>query len=75
MPFLLHRMAFNAYLVRYILFEFGFYIEKGKTRRENYGQYSLAYNIVYSDYVEHCNVLAAGIIKLTGALLEEQDRQ
>ncbi|MEK3973866.1 hypothetical protein MKZ20_03500 [Psychrobacillus sp. FSL K6-2684] len=47
--------AFNAYLVRYILFEFGFYIEKGKTRRKNYGQYRLAYNVVYFYYVEHCN--------------------
>jgi hypothetical protein len=47
-------MAFHAYLVHYILFEFGFDIEKGKTRRKDYGQYSLAYHIVYYYYVEHC---------------------
>jgi len=47
-------MAFHAYLVHYILFEFGFDIEKGKTRRKNYGQYSLAYHFVYDYYVEHC---------------------
>lgn len=56
--------------LRYILFEVGFFIVKGKTRRKNYGQYFLAYNIVYSYYVEHCSASSSQLLSERVALLE-----